>query len=29
VAVATVSGLPQLDDHALVMRAMRAQIAEL
>lgn len=29
VAVATVSGLPQLDDHALVIRAMRAQIAEL
>lgn len=29
VAVATVSGLPQLDDHALVIRAMRSQLAEL
>lgn len=29
VAVATVSGLPQLDDHALVIRAMQAQLAEL
>jgi uncharacterized protein (UPF0303 family) len=27
VAVVTVSGLPQLDDHALVIRAMRAQLA--
>lgn len=29
VAVATVSGLPQLDDHALVIRAMRAQLSEM
>jgi uncharacterized protein (UPF0303 family) len=29
VAVVTVSGLPQVEDHALVMRAMRAQVSEL
>lgn len=29
VAVVTVSGLPQVEDHALVMRAMRAQLADL
>ena len=28
VAVATVSGLPQVEDHALVIRAMQAQISE-
>jgi uncharacterized protein (UPF0303 family) len=29
VAVVTVSGLPQVEDHALVIRAMRAQVSEL
>lgn len=29
VAVATVSGLPQLEDHALVMRGLRAHLAQI